>query len=333
MRIIYLLSLVFLFTSCTSGEKENIVITVNGEIPAHEMGMTLTHEHALVDFIGADSTGYHRWDKAEVVSKVLPYLLEIRDLGFSSFIDATPAYLGRDPLLLKMLSDESGLNILTNTGYYGAMNNIALPGHFYEESARQIADRWIAEWTNGIEDTGIKPGFIKIGVRFDSLPPLHEKIIMAAAIASHETGLPIASHTGPAKIAFRELEILEEEGVAPEFFIWVHAQLEQDFEKYREAALMGTWISLDGINERNIQQYADRLEFMRSAELLHKVVISHDAEWYSPGETGGGNFRPYTALSKHLVPLLRENGFTDEDLDLMMKINPASAYRIRDCSH
>lgn len=35
----------------------------------------------------------------------------------------TPAYLGKDPELLLKLSELSGLQIVTKTGYYGARND------------------------------------------------------------------------------------------------------------------------------------------------------------------------------------------------------------------
>ena len=35
------------------------IMTVLGPIPASEIGTTLAHEHILVDFIGADSTGFY----------------------------------------------------------------------------------------------------------------------------------------------------------------------------------------------------------------------------------------------------------------------------------
>src|SRR5688500_11035422 len=99
------------------------VMTVNGSIPASQMKTTLIHEHILVDFIGADKTHKGRWNRAAVVRKVLPYLRELKKLGCNTLIECTPAYLGRDPELLKTLSDSSGLHILTNTGYYGAQKN------------------------------------------------------------------------------------------------------------------------------------------------------------------------------------------------------------------
>ena len=325
---IFFVGMLALLCACSPETGNGVVVTVKGEIPDGEMGKTLTHEHILVDFIGADSTGYHRWNREEVVQVVLPYLKEIREMGYKTLVDCSPEYLGRDPVLLKILSDSSGLNILTNTGLYGAMNNKFLPQYVYEETARELAGRWINEWKNGIEDTGIRPGFIKIGVSYDSLPALHEKLVRAAAITHRETGLVIASHTGPWKIAARELEILKEEGVSPEAFIWVHAQREKDYGKYREAAMQGAWVSLDGIREANTEQYVERLDYMRSQNLLGRVLLSHDAGWYSPGEPGGGNFRGYTAIHSFLVPALLEKGFARAQIDTMLIANPARAFTI-----
>ena len=61
-------------------------------------------------------------------------------------------------MLLRRLSEATGLHILTNTGYYGAANDIAIPKHAYDETAAQIAARWTAEARDGIEGTGIRPG-------------------------------------------------------------------------------------------------------------------------------------------------------------------------------
>jgi phosphotriesterase-related protein len=317
-----------LLHACSTGHESESIETVKGSISPSELGMTLSHEHILVDFIGADSSGYHRWDRSEVVSVVLPYLLQIKKLGYSTLIECTPAYLGRDPGLLKILSDSSGLNILTNTGYYGARKEEHIPDFVHNISAEELADIWISEWVNGIEDTGIKPGFIKIGMDYDSLTPTHEKLVRAAAITHAETGLVIASHTGPAEIAFWELELLREEGVDAEAFIWVHAQRETDFEKYKEAAFLGAWVSLDGISERNIEAYVERLVFMKSHDLLGKVLISHDAGWYRPGEPGGGNFRPYTDINEFLLIALLNAGFSETEIKRILIDNPSRAFSI-----
>jgi len=317
----------FLLSACTS-EKEGIIMTVNGPVSSKEMSISLIHEHILVDFIGADSVTFMRWDKSKVADRSLPFLKQIKDLGCQTFIECTPAYLGRDPLLLKSLSDSSGLNILTNTGYYGAVNNKYIPQHAFNETADQLAARWILECENGIDGTGVKPGFIKIGVENGNLTDLHKKLVVAAARTHLKTGLTIASHTGPAIPAFEQLDILKIEGVAPEAFIWVHAQSEKDLSNHVKASKMGAWIGLDGLNENNLTDYIRMIKNLRENNLLNKILLSHDAGWYHPGEENGGEYHGYTTLFKKLIPLLRKENFSEKEINQLLVFNPSEAFKI-----
>lgn len=317
---------VALLCSCASQTEKTVA--VSGKIAVSGMGISLIHEHLLVDFIGADSTGYHRWRRDSVIARVLPYLNEAKSRGVQTFVDCTPAYLGRDPQLLKALSELSGLNILTNTGYYGAVNNKYLPPHAFYESAEQLAARWIAEFTNGIEDSGVRPGFIKISVNGATpLSDVHQKLVKAAALTHLSTGLSIASHTGPAAPAMEEIAILEAAGVHPSAFIWVHAQAESDYSWYKKAAEKGAWISLDGV-AWDVAAHLDRLAYCKENGLLSNILISHDAGWYSPGEKGGGEFRGFTTIFDQLIPELRRKGFSEEDIRLLLVNNPARAFSI-----
>ena len=315
--------------SCKKNYQEAKIMTVKGEISAKQMGKTLPHEHVLVDFIGADSVSRDRYDQEEVIKVVLPYLKEIKELGCQTFIECTPAYLGRDPELLVRLSEASGLNIITNTGYYGARQNQYLPHFAFEETADQLAGRWIDEWLNGIDNTNVRPGFIKIAVDQGELTDIHEKLVRAAARTHLNTGLIIASHTGPAIGAFEEIEILKEEGVDPSAFIWVHAQVEENLEYHVKAAKMGAWISFDGLGWGKPEIYIQMLNNMKSHDLLHKVLISHDAGWYHVGEPNGGNFIGFTTLFKKLLPALTDSGFTDDEINLLLVDNPAEAFSVR----
>lgn len=208
----FLLSSLALLSGCRVSQK-SIVMTVNGPIAASELGLSLIHEHFLVDFIGADKISSDRWDKEKVITKVRPFIDEVMALGVKSIFDCTPAFLGRDGVLLKKLSDLTGIQIITNTGYYGAIGNKYLPSWALTESAEQFAARWIDEYRNGIDGTSVKPGFIKISV--DAANPLsdvHQKLVRAAAITHLETGLTICSHTGPFVAAIQEIGILAQEG-------------------------------------------------------------------------------------------------------------------------
>jgi len=314
---------------CKTSLDEGIIMTVNGPIPSSKMGVSLIHEHIMVDFIGADSISNKRWDRSKVIEKSLPYLKQIKDLGCQTLVECTPEYIGRDPLLLKSLSDSTGLNILTNTGYYGASNNKFIPRFAFEETADQLAKRWISEWEEGINGTGIKPGFIKIGVGSGTLSELHKKLITAAARAHLKTGLVIQSHTGPAIPAFEQIEILKKEGVSPEAFIWVHAQSEKDPGNHIKAAQSGAWIGLDGLNENNLQDYVKMLKNLKDNNLLNKVLLSHDAGWYDPGKTNGGDYRGYTTLFEKLIPLLRSENFSETEINQLLVVNPSKAFEIR----
>ncbi|MEO6289877.1 MAG: hypothetical protein ABIO76_08155 [Ginsengibacter sp.] len=306
------------------------VITVNGKIPASAMGNTLIHEHFLVDFIGADKINYKRWNRHEVIKKVMPYLLAAKKYGVKTILDCTPAFLGRDVILLKKLSDESGIHILTNTGYYGAVKNKYLPEWAFTETYEQLAARWIHEFKYGIENTNVKPGFIKIGVDGESLSPLHQKIVKAAALTHLQTGLTICSHTGVAIPAFEQINLLGEMQVHPSAFVWTHAQAEQDKTLHVKAARLGAWVSLDGIGWGDFENYANSIHNLKSAGLLDKVLISHDAGWYKPGEMEGGNFTGYTNIFTELIPLLKKREFTDDDIKQLLIKNPTEAFTIRE---
>ncbi len=305
------------------------IITVKGIISRGKMGITLTHEHLLVDFIGTDHYDPSKWDKKEVEKIMIPYLTEARDLGCRTFIDCTPEYLGRDPRLLLQLSAQSGMNIIIPTGFYGAQKNKFLPPEAYQENPGQLAANWTAEFNSGIGETGIRPGFIKIGVDNEKLSDIHKKLIEAAAMTHINTGMIIASHTGGAIPANEQIAVLKNYNIHPSAFIWVHAQMENDDLKREEAAREGSWISLDGVNDDNTVQYVEWLEFFKQKSLLDRVLLSHDAGWYKPGMANGGEIRGFTTIFKKLIPLMKNAGFSEMDIRQLLVKNPAEAFTIK----
>lgn len=311
-------------------KKSPYIQTIVGPIAPAEMGKTLIHEHFLVDFIGADKISSTRWNRERVVEKVLPHLTNAAKDGVKTIFDCTPAFLGRDVELLKLLTSKSGVQLVTNTGYYGAVNNQYLPSWAFTESAEQLAKRWINEFKQGIDQSGVKPGFIKIGVdATQPLSELHRKLVRAAALTHLKTGLTICSHTGASAAAFEQLDILRSEGVDPSAFVWVHAQNEQDALKLVTGAQRGCWISLDGLGWGDFDAYADKIGLLKDEGLLHRVLISHDAGWYKPGEEDGGEFTGYRNIFKELLPRLYDRKFTQTQVDDVLIRNPAEAMTIR----
>ncbi|QEC53458.1 phosphotriesterase family protein [Anseongella ginsenosidimutans] len=305
------------------------VVTVNGPVPTRKLGFILSHEHILVDFIGADQVNPMRYGQDEVFDTMLPFLEDARRRGVRTFVDCTPEWLARDAQLLKRLADASGLHIITNTGYYGAAGEKYLPPHAYTETAEQLAERWISEWRNGIDNTGIKPGFIKTGVDRYPLSAVQRKLMRAAALTHLETGLTIFVHTGDGRAALEELTIITDTGAAPEAWVWTHAQSEPDRALHLQAAKAGGWVAFDGLYPQLADRYVAFLQDMKARRLLHRVLISHDAGWYEVGKPRGGMIRPYVSVFEDLIPALKKAGFTTAERRQLFETNPAEALTIR----
>jgi phosphotriesterase-related protein len=317
--------------ACLPGQwhADERVMTVNGWVPASALGFTLVHEHVMVDFVGAAQTGKHRYNIDEVYNTALPFLQDVQKKGGRTFVDCTPAYVGRDVSVLQRLSKSTGLYIITTTGYYGAMNEKFLPPHVYTETSQQIAARWTNEWGRGIDGTQIRPGIIKCGVDKGPLTEAQQKIIEAAAITHLATGLTIGVHTGDGKAAFEEMEILKRHGVSAAAYIWIHAQNEKDAALHIEAAKKGCWVSFDAVYPTEIDRYVKYAQMMKREKLLHRVLFSQDSGWYHVGEPKGGEFDNYNTIFEKFLPALKVNGFTQEEIDLLFIKNPARALAIK----
>jgi len=296
--------------------------TVRGPIAPADVGTALVHEHVLVDFGGVASQA--RYDPEEVLRVAKPHLDELRQRGGRTLVECTPAYLGRDPALLRRLSEATGLNILTNTGYYGAAKDVAIPEHAYAETAAQIAGRWTAEARGGIAGTGIRPGFVKVGVDPGPLSAIDRKLVEAAALCHLDTGLVLAIHTGDGEAALGILETLRSKGVSPGAWIWVHASNVKDRALLTSIADQGAWVELDNLSPAALAETVDTVVDLR--DRLHRVLVSQDAGWYHVGEPGGGAYRGYTFLLDAFVPALRARGFTDAQVRTLLVDNPARAF-------
>jgi phosphotriesterase-related protein len=142
------------------------------------------------------------------------------------------------------------LHIITNTGYYGGANDKFVPKHAYVETAGQLADRWNREWENGIEDTGVKPGVMKIGVdEAKGDPPQLSEIDANLAcrrsrIAAHRAGCHMPHRGGPAGLAATKLFISE--GGQPARFIVAHSD-GHGIGINQQVADLGAWVSFDAI--------------------------------------------------------------------------------------
>lgn len=313
------------------------ILTVRGPIDPAEFGPCLPHEHVLSQF-GMPPEEEPNYDPERLTEQLIPYLKYIRALGAAGIVDCTGRYFGRDPLALRMLSEKTGLHLVTNTGIYGAADDRYVPERAYRLTAAQLADEWVAEFRDGIGTTGVRPGFIKTAVDGGPLSAIDKKLVEAAVLTHAQTGLPIYVHTSDNVAAVTyQLDTLRAHGVHPSAWTWVHAQNVADPAPLLAAAERGAWISLDGIKvpyfqdgekagDSTLERHLDHVLAFREAGLLDHVLLSHDGSWIPPAGTPP---RPYDTLFTTFIPLLRAAGLRPEEIELLTERNPAAALTVR----
>lgn len=322
-----LLPLVFILACKQDNSSQNggVIHTINGPVDVDDLKITFTHEHLMSNF-GMDPDEAPNYDEAALLTQVIPYLRKIKSLGVNSIFDCTTAYFGRRVDLLKTMADSSGIQIVTNTGFYGAADDRYVPEFAFGATAEEISKLWIEEFEEGIDGTGVRPGFVKLA--FDAgMPSEIDKKLFTAGILTHlSTGLTLAVHTGNNPEAVTaQLKLLAQYEVNPDAWVWVHAHLVEDLQILLSAAAAGAWISLDGAKESNVQEYMNRIDRFRSQNLLHKILLSHDGD----GFPMGGKIREFEAIPRHLIPAMLSNGFTEKEVDQIMVRNPKEAFMIR----
>ena len=305
------------------------VQTVLGPIASSKLGVTLPHEHVMCDFIGAEQTNRHRWEVDAVAKRMRPLLAQLKDRGVTGFIDCTPAYIGRDPRVLKQLAQETGLHIVTNTGYYGGADDKFVPKHAYGATEDRLADLWLQEWKNGIEDTGVKPGFIKIGVDeikggSAALSSIDEKLVRVSARVSKQTGLAVTCHTGGGQAGLTATKIFISEKADPARFIVAHSD-SHGLAINQKVAELGAWVSFDAIGRQPLELSLGLVHAM-SGNYAGRLLLSQDSGWYWVGQKNGGEVRDFNYISDVFLPALRKGRNSEAMIRQLTVENPAHVF-------
>lgn len=302
--------------------------TVNGTVAPDMLGLILPHEHLFTDLRGPHVPDYAQGDPSAVVRVVQPFLAEASEAGITALVECSTVGVGRNLAVLRALADATSIHILAPTGVY---RDAYIPSSLREWSEAGLAELWTRELTEGIEDTSIRAGFIKLAMSDDGPSALEIQNLNAAARASLNTGAVIAVHTIGGKIAKQELDVLEKAGLDLQRFIWVHAQTEPDISILKEAARRGAYVELDTVGAP-FQQQTELLETtvaLIEAGFIDHLLLSHDAGWYNPGDPNGlpeNGYRGYTALTRDFIPALLQRGLSEDQIRRITINNPAQAF-------
>jgi phosphotriesterase-related protein len=221
--------------------------TVLGPLSANDLGRVLIHEHLAVRCDQTRVQCPHLFDDAAELKEITREVRRAMSFGVRTLVDPTCLDIGRNVRLLKCLSEQTGLQIITCTGILG-FQNANLPRYFQNRGVEALTDCYVHEIERGIQGTGIKAGFIKCGVDAPGVTAPIEKALRASARASLRTGCPIMAHSHLAtRRGLEEVEIFTQEGVAPGLIQIAHtgdtADLGYIEELLRLAAACGSaWI-------------------------------------------------------------------------------------------
>lgn len=304
-----------------------VIETVRGPVDAAELGRTLAHEHIVIvepeplaNF--AHVWGESYWDEERGVADAITKLRAVREAGYTAIHDPTAFGLGRNIRRVQRINAEVDLHIVVATGVYAF---IELPNFLRYRSPEEIAALFVRELREGIDDTGVKAGFLKCAVEEYGLAGDIPRILAAVALASLETGAPIMVHTNAStRSGLLALEGLTREGVDPSRIQIAHAGDSNDLDYLRAIADQGAFLGCDRFNIDHFNPHADRIgTLVKLVEVGYasQIVLSHDGGAFFDFMTGdpkfAGEVADYLFISKNALPALREAGVTKEQIHTM----------------
>jgi phosphotriesterase-related protein len=298
--------------------------TTHGPLEAGQLGPILPHEHIFVDLRLPTVPDHGQAAPEDVIALMVPELKRARKAGITALVECTPVGVGRRADLVLAVAKAAKLPVVLPTGIYRAP---WIPDWAYEWTEHQLLHWMRLEIQEGINDTGIPAGFIKLSAGDDGMTSCEAKILRAAAQASHRTGVAIASHTIRGEVVRNQLDILAEYDLRADRFIWVHAQVDPDVELNVAMARRGAWIEYDGLGwGEDDTLYLQRIQRMLDEGLGGQVLLSMDRGWYDPAQPGGGTPKPYTYLTENFLPKLRAAGVAEDTIHQLTVDNPFRAF-------
>jgi predicted metal-dependent phosphotriesterase family hydrolase len=312
---------------CVPSESLQIV-TVQGPISPAELGITLSHDHLIIDAfkLFGEASGSYAWilDDEDIA---IDELRRYRAAGGAAIADPTNIGIGRNPAALRRISQASGVHIIMGAGWY---RERAYPAYVYEEMPDTLADRLVNDLLVGADGTDVRAGFIgEIGTERGHIGPAQERVFRAAARAQLRTGCPIMTHTTHfGELALEQLDLFHEEGVPAERVIISHLGDRMGLKWWLPIASRGAWLSIDNLGFVSgyapLEVRADNVAGLCREGFVGQLMLSNDLCLIDQMGTFGGP--GYDNVIRNFLPLLRERGVSAEDIQTMLVANPARAF-------
>ena len=341
------------------------VLTVLGPMDPAELGVTITHEHLLLDITcyvtEAPEASKRAVRDAPVTIESLSQMpdlfsysmdnmrllderaateevLQYRYAGGDSLVDTTSISIARDPLALARISRATGLNIVMGGSYYVPVSH---PPDMDERSEDSIVEEIVRDVTVGVRDTGVRSGVIGEIGNVDPLTDNQRKVLRASGRAQAETGAPVSVH--PSRLPENKMELIEtliSAGADPRQIIMGHMDgyIGQYRDQILEIAEKGCYIEIDVFGWEESAIIARFLPDVRPANDVERLDnmeylveqgyldrILIAQDVCQKWMCTRYGGKGYAHILDNIVPRMRKRGWTEEQVHTILVDNPASA--------
>jgi phosphotriesterase-related protein len=296
-----------------------MVNTVLGPLEPEQMGFTQPHEHLLLDYYEFYPDHNTRLDSIEIAVEELKLY---KKAGGCTIVDPTNIGMRRNIRGVQEIARATGVNIIAGCGWYIEVSH---PDYIREKNVNELADMIVSELTEGIDGTGIRAGIIgEIAAESQYyISPAEERIFRAACRAHTQTRAAITTHALFGTVGLAQIELIKDEGVELSRVIIGHLDTCMDMEYHLKIAESGAYLQYDTCGRWDLYPDEMRVKFLKelvAKGYLERIVISSDVFRRSHLHTFRGN--GYDYILTHFVPMLKEAGFTNEEIEMITVFNP-----------
>ncbi|MGF1757624.1 phosphotriesterase-related protein [Photobacterium sagamiensis] len=287
-----------------------------------DSGYTYVHEHLHIDLSPQKGDVDCRLDQYDLIKEEL---LQLKLRGVFNIVEVTNRFMGRNHHFIEDLMADTGMNILLSTGYY---IDGFFPPELHSRSAREISREMVGEIENGIAGSDLKASLIgEIGSSENTFTDIEKKVFEAAAYAHLETGCPISTHQSMSSMGRQQVMWLKQYGVNMNNVTIGHCDLKDNLDDIVWLIDQGCYVQFDTIGKNDYYpdtKRLDMLEMLSERGYLERVMLSMDITRRSHLKENGG--LGFCYLMDTFIPMLRERGISQQEIDTMLKHNPSQLF-------
>lgn len=280
-------------------------------------GPILAHEHLQIDLCCQKGPQVVLGEAEQ--DDVASDLVSAMQHGLNAVVDLSVNGSGRNPRGLRDISRKAKLPVIGAAGFYWD----PFPPVVFESSVEQLRDILLAELTSGMDGTDIRGGVIKIGTPPGPIGAEASTVFRAAAMASLATGAAVITHTSAVVQADWHLDHLLEAGMQPARILISHMGAARHVAELVEIGRRGAFMGIDKVGfiaRRSNVELADLVRDACQAGLAAQIILSSDVARKDRLIRHGGS--SYRAVFVDFLPMLRERGVSEQQIQMMMSTNP-----------